>query len=67
MNPLRALADPAANPLPSTAPQKLGGEDVISITLPEKLDTIGEFVLASGRSGRQIRKMADAVVQAVSD
>ena len=45
--------------------ERLGGEDVTVIALPEKLDTIAEFVLVSGRSGRQIRKMADALVQAV--
>lgn len=45
--------------------ERLGGEDVAVIALPEKLDTIAEFVLVSGRSGRQIRKMADAIVQAV--
>ena len=42
---------------------KLGGEDVVVVKLLDKLDTISEMVIATGRSLRQIRKMADVVVR----
>lgn len=44
---------------------KLGGEDVVVVKLLDKLDTISEMVIATGRSLRQIRKMADVVVRAL--
>ena len=44
---------------------RLGGEDVVVVPLLEKLDTITELVIASGRSMRQIRKMSDVVVRAL--
>lgn len=44
---------------------KVGGENVVVVPLREKIDTISELVLVSGRSARQIRKMATMIVQAL--
>jgi len=43
----------------------LGGEDVVCITLSEKLDTITDMIIATGKSTRQIKKMSDVIVQAL--
>ena len=44
-----------------------GAEDVKVIPLKERLDNIQSFVIATGKSHRQIRKFADSVVIAVSN
>ena len=44
---------------------RLGGEDVVVVHLTDKLDTISDMVIATGRSIRQIRKMAEVVVRAL--
>ena len=44
---------------------RLGGEDVVVVPLLEKLDTITELVIVTGRSVRQIQKMANVVVHAL--
>jgi ribosomal silencing factor RsfS len=46
--------------------ERLGGIDIKSITLPQRLDTINEVVVVSGTSLRHLKKMADAIVSAVS-
>lgn len=48
-----------------TALESLGGEDVIAMPLSDKLDTITDMIIATGRSSRHIKKMSDAVVQAL--
>ena len=45
---------------------KQGGEDVTIVAVKGRLDTIKEFVVASGRTSRHLRKMAESIVQAVS-
>ena len=44
---------------------RLGGEEVVVVPLLEKLDTITELVIVTGRSVRQIQKMANVVVHAL--
>ena len=44
---------------------RMGGEDVMVVKLLEKLDTISELVIVTGRSIRQIRKLANMVVHAL--
>ena len=42
-----------------------GGEDVRVVPVRGRLDTIAELVVASGRSSRHLRKMAESIVSAV--
>lgn len=44
---------------------KMGAMDVQSVPLLRPLDNINEFIIASGSSTRHIRKMSDAIVQAL--
>ena len=44
---------------------KQGGEDVTVVAVKGRLDTIKEFVVASGRTSRHLRKMAESIVAAV--
>lgn len=50
----------------SDAMKKLGGTDIKEIKLLRKLDTITHCIIVSGSSRRQLRKMADVLVKAVS-
>ena len=43
----------------------LGAENIVSIPLIPKLDTISEFIIASGRSLKHMKKMSDTLVQAL--
>lgn len=45
----------------------LSAADVTVLHLHKKLDTISEFVIASGKSRRHLMKMADTLVEAVCD
>ena len=42
-----------------------GAENVVTLVLPTKLDTITEFLIVSGRSTKHLKSMADTVVTAV--
>lgn len=43
-----------------------GAENVIILPLKEHIETITHFVIGTGRSHRQIRKMTESIVMAVS-
>lgn len=45
--------------------ERQGGEDVLVMAVKGRLDTIKEFVVASGRTPRHLRKMADSIVSAL--
>ena len=45
--------------------KSLDAENVVSIPLNPKLDTISEFIIASGRSLKHIKKMSDTLVKAL--
>jgi ribosome-associated protein len=49
----------------STALTAQGAENVVVIPLKPKLDSISEFVVATGRSTRHLRKMSDSIVTAL--
>lgn len=42
-----------------------GAENVLIIPLKEHIETISNFVIATGKSHRQIRKMTESIVMAV--
>ena len=48
-----------------TALNAQGAENVVIIPLKPKLDSISEFVVATGRSTRHLRKMSDSIVTAL--
>jgi ribosome-associated protein len=48
-----------------TALEKMGGIDVKSVPLTRKFDNIKEMIIVTGSSTRHIKKMADAIVQAL--
>jgi len=43
-----------------------GGENVIAMALPEKIDTVTDMIIVSGRSAKHLKKLADTVVTAVA-
>lgn len=64
-------AIPVLNKVPLTPEEiqntliKLGGGEVNILKLNQKLDTITEFIFATGKSTRHLRKMSDTVVKAL--
>ena len=45
--------------------KKMGGENVRRIPIEGRIDNVKEFIIASGSSSRHLRKMANAIVQAL--
>ena len=45
--------------------EQQGGEDIRVMAVKGRLDTIKEFVIASGRSSRHLRKMGESIVSAL--
>jgi ribosomal silencing factor RsfS len=48
-----------------SALEKHGATNIVEIRLKEKIDTIGDVVIASGASRRHLKKMAETIVAAV--
>jgi len=46
--------------------ERQGAEDVVTLKLRKKLDTITHFVIATGRSPLHLHKMGETIVSAVS-
>jgi len=44
---------------------RLGAEDIKILKLHQKMDSITDFIIASGNSSRHLNKMASLVVRAV--
>jgi len=44
-----------------------GAEDVIILPLKESIDTIESFVIGTGKSHRQLRKLSESIVMALKD
>ena len=49
------------------AARNIRAEDVVILVLPEPTSIADAFVIASGRSDRQVRAIADGVVQAMRE
>lgn len=48
-----------------SALEKHGATNIVEIRLKEKIDTIGDVVIATGASRRHLKKMAETIVAAV--
>jgi ribosomal silencing factor RsfS len=44
----------------------LGGEDITTVNVKGRMDTIENFIFVTGRSSRHLVKMSEALVKAVS-